>query len=224
MKMLIILNIPNWLQIFFWVGGPYIIIFLLSKLFKLITSNKNQKKQIIEQQNLNIELNKLYLDKVDEFNKRELELKINYQNWAIQELEKFKLSELENLKKTIEENAIKAADNLLQEWKVENEIRIRQDAINRSYSVNLGKITEHLLPFHIKFPFNPKDVRFIGSPIDLIVFDGYADKKEEIEICIIEIKTGNSKLTEIQNKIKTAVLKGNIRWAELNPDDDEEMN
>jgi predicted Holliday junction resolvase-like endonuclease len=162
-----------------------------------------------------------YLNKFKEqtltFQKSEAELKVNYQNWALSELEKFKKSEIEKVYKTAEDNAIKAASVLLQKWKIENEARIRQDAINRSYSVNLGKITEHLVPFHVDFPFNPKDARFIGSPIDMIVFDGHAERKDEILIYIVEIKTGNSRLTEIQQKIKRAVLRGDIRWAEINP-------
>lgn len=149
------------------------------------------------------------------------ELKVTYQKWAIGELEKFKQTEITKVQKTAEEQYREAAMVLLQRWKIEEEAKIRQDAINRSYSVNLGKITEHLIPFHQSFlsQFNPKDARFIGSPIDLIVFDGYADKRDEIQIYIVEIKTGNSKLTEIQKKIKASVLNGNIRWAEINPAD-----
>lgn len=153
------------------------------------------------------------------FQKKEAELKVTYQNWAIGEFEKFKKLETEKIQKEAENQSLKAASVLLQKWKIENEAKIRQDAINRSYSVNLGKITEHLVPFHQSFlsQFNPKDARFIGSPIDLIVFDGYADKKDEIQVYLVEIKTGNSKLTEIQRKIKESVLNGNIRWAEINP-------
>lgn len=89
-----------------------------------------------------------------------------------------------------------------------------------SYSVNLGKITEHLIPFHRSFltQFNPKDARFLGSPIDLIVFDGYADKKSEIVIWLVEVKTGKSKLSDTQKRIRQAVKDGNIRWKEINPD------
>ena len=156
-----------------------------------------------------------------EAEKKFAELKVTYQDWALSELEKFKNNEIKSIERNAEQNSIKAATNLLEKWKVENEAKIRQDAINRSYSVNLGKITEHLLPYHESFlsQFNPKDARFIGSPIDLIVFDGYADKKEELFIYLIEIKTGNSKLTEIQKRIKASVLAGNIRWAEINPKD-----
>lgn len=154
------------------------------------------------------------------FQKKEIEHKAFYQNWAYDEFEKFKKREIEKIKEESERLSLEAATVLLQKWKIENEAKIRQDAILRSYSVNLGKITEHLIPFHESFlsQFNPKDARFIGSPIDLIVFDGYSDKKEEINIYIVEIKTGNSKLTDNQKKIRASVLNGNIRWAEINPD------
>jgi predicted Holliday junction resolvase-like endonuclease len=153
------------------------------------------------------------------FKVKQAELKVSSQQWAIAEFEKFKQNEITQIESTAKKNALSAATVVLQEWKVENESSIRLDAINRSYAVNLGKITEHLIPFHINFPFNPKDARFIGSPIDLIVFDGYSDKRDDLLIYFVEIKTGKSKLTEIQQKVKKAVLKGNIRWSEINPND-----
>lgn len=148
------------------------------------------------------------------------ELKVTYQKWALDELEKFKQTEISKVQKTAEEQYREAALVLLQRWKIEEEAKIRQDAINRSYSVNLGKITEHLVPFHASFlsQFNPKDARFIGSPIDLIVFDGSADKRDDLVIYFVEVKTGNSRLTGIQQKVRDAVLNGQIRWAEINPD------
>lgn len=76
---------------------------------------------------------------------------------------------------------------------------------------------EHFVPFSHPFPFNPKDARFIGSPIDLIVFDGISDKRDEIYIYIVEVKTGKSKLTSLQKQIKSSVINGKIRWLELNP-------
>lgn len=151
---------------------------------------------------------------------KDAELKVSYQQWALEELEKFKQTEISKVQKTAENQYREAALVLLQRWKIEEEAKIRQDAINRSYSVNLGKITEHLVPFHASFlsQFNPKDARFIGSPIDLIVFDGYADKKDDLVIYFVEVKTGNSRLTGIQLKVRDAVLNGQIRWAEINPD------
>lgn len=152
--------------------------------------------------------------------KKESDLKVTYQKWALEELDKYKQNEIQQIHKNSEEHYLKAANVLLEQWKVDNEIKIRQDAINRSYSVNLGKISEHLIPFHADFysKFNPQDTRFIGSPIDLIIFDGHSEKKDDVTIYMAEIKTGNSRLTKTQQNIKNAVLKKQIVWVEINPD------
>ncbi len=110
--------------------------------------------------------------------------------------------------------ARREANTQLLTWKMENEAWIRQDAIARSHAVNIGKITEHLLPYMSIFPYNPKDVRFVGSPIDLIVFDGI-DEGEVREILFLEVKTGSSSLNTRQRQIRDAILAGRVRWIEL---------
>ena len=113
--------------------------------------------------------------------------------------------------------ARREAKTELEGWKMENEAWMRQDAITRSHAVNLGKITEHLLPYMSVFPYNPKDVRFVGSPIDLIVFDGI-DEGELREILFLEVKTGTSSLSTRQRQIRDALLSGRVRWIELRLD------
>ncbi|GAA4745470.1 Holliday junction resolvase-like protein [Flavisolibacter ginsenosidimutans] len=154
------------------------------------------------------------------FQKQEAELKFKYQDWAIQELEKFKQTEIDSIKTNLEQVSLQAAANVLQQWKMNEEAKIRQDAISRSYAVNLGKISEHLVPFHGKFPFNPNDARFIGSPVDLLIFDGASENREDINIYFAEIKTGKSRLTELQRRIQSAVKDGRTYWIQINPDND----
>ncbi len=189
------------------------------------TSDEYEKKMkglsdIISQRDMHIK-NFTHLNEMQkiQFQKAESDLKLKSKEWALTEFEKFKSAELEAIKKQLEDNAIASAANLLQKWKIENEYKIRQDAANRSYAVNLGKITEHLVPFHTNFPFNPKDARFIGSPIDLIVFDGLDDDESEIKIYFVEIKTGKSRLSSRQARIKSAVEKREIIWYPVNSDD-----
>jgi len=55
----------------------------------------------------------------------------------------------------------------------------------------LGKITEHFIPYLPMFKYNPKDARFIGSPIDFIVFDGLSEG-EIRKIVLVEVKAGKS--------------------------------
>jgi predicted Holliday junction resolvase-like endonuclease len=96
--------------------------------------------------------------------------------------------------------------------------------------VNLGKITEHLVPFseHLK-DFNPRDIRFIGSPVDLMIFDGATEKRNIIDIYLVEIKTGTGQLSKKQKTIRDAITNNRVYWKPIVvpdfkwdiPDDDE---
>jgi predicted Holliday junction resolvase-like endonuclease len=46
------------------------------------------------------------------------------------------------------------------------------DAIQRSVAGTKGKVTEHIVPYLPGFDLDPKDVRFLGTPIDLIALAG----------------------------------------------------
>lgn len=82
--------------------------------------------------------------------------------------------------------------------------------------MTLGKITEHLVPYLPEFTYNPKDARFLGSPIDFVVFDGLSDGEVR---CIIfaEVKTGTSALNTRERRIRDAVQAGKVQWLELRP-------
>jgi len=60
----------------------------------------------------------------------------------------------------------------VEQWKKEYEQEIRLDAIQRSSAVPRGKVTEHIVPYLPGFDLDPKDIRFLGTPIDLIAFKG----------------------------------------------------
>jgi predicted Holliday junction resolvase-like endonuclease len=110
--------------------------------------------------------------------------------------------------------ARKAAMAELELWKIDSEAWIRQDAITRSQAVNWGKISENLVPYMPFFPYNPKEVRFVGSPIDLIVLDGL-DENDLRDIIFLEVKTGSSSLSSRQRQIRDAILAGRVLWREL---------
>jgi len=78
-----------------------------------------------------------------------------------------------------------------------------------SASVRYGKFLEHYIPW-IKeiFPHDPTKFRFIGNPIDGILFD-------DDKIVFLEFKTGNSKLSETQRKIKSLVKEKKVEWKEI---------
>jgi len=103
-------------------------------------------------------------------------------------------------------------------WKQEHEQQIRVDAIQRSLAVTKGKVTEHIVPYLPGFDLDPKDIRFLGTPIDLIAFKGLNASVEEVEIVFIEVKTGRSVLSAREKAVKKAVEEKKVSWRVFNPD------
>jgi predicted Holliday junction resolvase-like endonuclease len=100
-------------------------------------------------------------------------------------------------------------------WCNEETAEIRKSAINQSRAVLGGKFTEQMVPFFPDFKYDPTEVRFIGSPIDMVVFPGLA-KGDPEELVILEVKTGKSaQLTATQKKIRRLIEDGMVRWDEI---------
>jgi predicted Holliday junction resolvase-like endonuclease len=102
----------------------------------------------------------------------------------------------------------------LQLWKARYTDGIREDAVHRSQAITAGKVHEQLLPYLPAFPYNPKDVRFLGSPVDLVVFDGLATGCVQ-RIVFLEVKTGGAGLTPRERSVRDAIQDGAVEWAEL---------
>ena len=103
-----------------------------------------------------------------------------------------------------------------QKWQVEVE-KARREAITQSRAVLGGKFVEQLAPYLPEFRYDPTEARFIGSPIDLIVFPGLS-KGDPEEIVIMEIKTGKTgQLTPQQRKIRQLIEDGMVRWELVQP-------
>jgi predicted Holliday junction resolvase-like endonuclease len=122
--------------------------------------------------------------------------------------------EYDTVKKEQEDIATREAQVKLEQWRVDSEAGIRADARQRSQSVIVGKVTEHLVPYFPEFQFNPKDARFIGSPVDFIVFDGLDDDALG-DVVFVEVKTGTGSLTKRERQVRDAVLDKRVRWEEL---------
>jgi len=106
-----------------------------------------------------------------------------------------------------------------QQWREEEEQKwaqaieiARREAVAQSRTVLGGKFAEQLAPYLPEFQYDPTEARFIGTPIDLIVFPGLATGDPQ-EIVIMEIKTGRSgQLTPQQRKIRQLIENGMVRW------------
>ena len=81
----------------------------------------------------------------------------------------------------------------------------------KSSEVRLGQISENLAPFLKDFKYNPKKAHFLGNPIDYIIF-------EENKIVFLEIKSGESKLSEGQRNIKKLIQDGKVEFDQMRID------
>ena len=90
----------------------------------------------------------------------------------------------------------------------------RADAVQRSRAVTVGNFTQHIVPYLPEFDFDPRDVRFLGSPIDFVVFDGLAEGTVR-RIVLVEVKTGSSALSARERSVRDAARAGRIEWREF---------
>jgi predicted Holliday junction resolvase-like endonuclease len=95
----------------------------------------------------------------------------------------------------------------------EDLVKARKDSLTRSRSVVSGKVQEHLAPLFPEFisQFNPKDARFLGSPLDFVVFDGLDDGEVQ-RVVFVEIKTGKAGLVSRERLCRNAIEDGRVEY------------
>jgi len=78
-------------------------------------------------------------------------------------------------------------------------------------SVNIGKMLEKIIPTLKDFKWEMPDTRFLGDPIDLIIFKGLS--KGNVDwIDFVEIKTGKAPLNKHQKSIKSAIENNSVTY------------
>lgn len=78
----------------------------------------------------------------------------------------------------------------------------------RGAEVRRGFLTEQWLPLVKPYPWNPQNFRFIGEPIDGLQF-------EDEEVVLVEFKSGASKLSNKQVRIRDLVERGKVSFKEV---------
>jgi len=86
-----------------------------------------------------------------------------------------------------------------------------QEAVKRSSATIKGQVGERFAPFVPGFGYEPADARFLGSPIDYIVFDGLTEGQIK-GIAFVEVKTGGAMLTPFQRQVSEAIRGGHVIW------------
>ncbi|MGB5885475.1 MAG: Holliday junction resolvase-like protein [Acinetobacter venetianus] len=97
-------------------------------------------------------------------------------------------------------------------------------SVNTSRAVLKGKMAEQFAPILPEFQYLPSDAKFLGDPVDYVIFDGYTDfrdgdgEAEDIEVILLDIKSGGARLSKGQQAIAQAVHEGRIRFETLRID------
>lgn len=203
---LISVLIPDWLAV---LGALVILIIAID----FSNSLKKFKREIVDSKMKISTFEGLLREKDLHITAIQANIKVEAQKLAKVEFEDWKEKELDTHRRVIHEAAQDRAKALLSEWIQDEEKGLRKDAITRSMGVNFGKITEHLLPFSSHLAeFDPRDIRFIGSPVDLMIFSGATAKKSVIDIYLVEIKTGSGQLSKKQKTIRDAIENHRVYW------------
>lgn len=94
----------------------------------------------------------------------------------------------------------------------------RKQSVKLSRATRGGKAYENLVPFLPEFDeqWDPHDARFLGAPIDLLVFDGlYSDDEDLREIVFVEVKSSRPTLNSKEQAVREAVEEGRVRWERI---------
>jgi len=96
---------------------------------------------------------------------------------------------------------------------------VRKRRLDSSRASLRGQAAERLLPMMEDFPYLPSDARFLGDPVDYVVFSGYADLRdkvgepEDLELVILDVKRGrHAHLSNTQKAIARAIEAKRVRF------------
>lgn len=108
---------------------------------------------------------------------------------------------------------------VLRSLKQKHELSIRkerEEAVKRSKNTIRGNISEEFTPLFPSFPYTMSDCKFLGAPIDYIVFENMSSYRDgtdvKINIVFADVKEGSSQTTKVQKGIQEAIVEGRCRW------------
>ena len=83
--------------------------------------------------------------------------------------------------------------------------------LRRGDAVRRGFTTEQWLPLTESYPWDPRNFRFLGAPIDGVQF-------EDDRVVLVEFKSGRSRLSDRQLRIRDLVQNGRVEFREVRVD------
>lgn len=90
---------------------------------------------------------------------------------------------------------------------------LRKEIADSSRSIIRGQVSEQMAPYLPGFPFDPASCKFLGSPVDFIVFHRLDDPAERA-VVLVEVKTGNAALNQNERLVREAVSAGRVYYYE----------
>ena len=88
-------------------------------------------------------------------------------------------------------------------------VRLRRQ--KRGDDVRRGFTAEQWLPLAESYPWDPRGFRFLGAPIDGVQF-------EDDRVVLVEFKSGRSRLSDKQRRIRELVKGGKVEFREIRVD------
>ena len=100
------------------------------------------------------------------------------------------------------------------EWEGGRAEAIVKARLKQSRAVLGGLVSEQMAPLLPGFPFDPGDCRFVGKPVDFIVFKGM-NEQNITEVIFLEVKSGTARVLNSQErKLRDVIRSGSVSWAE----------
>lgn len=102
----------------------------------------------------------------------------------------------------------------------------RAQSVKQSGRTLRGQIAEEMAPMLPGFDFEPADCKFLGDPVDYVIFDGLSRWRngegalEDLEIVFVDVKSGKARLNDAQRAIQGAIEAGRVRFATARVGDD----
>lgn len=107
----------------------------------------------------------------------------------------------------------------VQEWKTRELYAVRRDALDRSRPEVARRVGSAIAGWTHSFPFLQEDARFIGHPIDYLVFEGYRElraKHEQQITCVTFVRAREEARDDPDGRlVEECVRLGRVEWLTL---------
>jgi len=186
-----------------------IVFILLSSIFILaiVYINEKEKRELV-QENSNLI-------------KRIEDLEISFRDRLNFEIENYKKKDRKILEEEVRRKVEEEMEERFEDWKKEKEKEIIEKVIQNYGKYILKSLSEKFAPFYIMFKYeiDPRDIRFLGCPVDYIAFKGLEEKNfDNLEILFIKVKGDERGLSDKEMAIRNAIENKRVKWLAIDSD------